>query len=54
MWSDAAGLRNVLAHQYFGIDLEAVWAVVERDLPVLKSRVLEILKQMDAEAGPRK
>jgi uncharacterized protein with HEPN domain len=29
-------------HQYFGIDLEAVWEVVVRDLPELKSKVLEI------------
>ena len=43
LWSDVVSFRNVLAHQYFGIDLEAVWAVVERDLPELKSRVLEIM-----------
>jgi uncharacterized protein with HEPN domain len=35
IWADAVGLRNVLVHRYFGIDNEAVWAVVERDLPVL-------------------
>lgn len=35
--------RNVLVHQYFGIDLEAVWEVVARDLPELKNKVLEIL-----------
>lgn len=34
--------RNVLAHQYFGIDLEAVWAVVESDLPALKKKVQAI------------
>lgn len=43
IWSDAIGFRNVLAHQYFGIDYEAVWAVVERDLPVLKLKVEEVL-----------
>jgi uncharacterized protein with HEPN domain len=31
-----------LAHQYFGIDLEAVWAVVESDLPELKQKVRNI------------
>jgi uncharacterized protein with HEPN domain len=36
--------RNVLAHQYFGIDLEAVWEVVARDLPELKKKILEILE----------
>ena len=35
--------RNVPAHQYFGIDLEAVWEVVVRDLPELKRKVIEIV-----------
>jgi uncharacterized protein with HEPN domain len=33
IWSDAVGFRNVLAHQYFGLDYDAVWAVVERICP---------------------
>ena len=44
LWSDVVGFRNVLAHQYFGIDLEAVWEVVVRDLPELKKKVLEIME----------
>jgi uncharacterized protein with HEPN domain len=42
LWSDVVSFRNVLAHQYFGIDLEAVWEVVVRDLPELKKKILEI------------
>ena len=34
-WSAISGFRNVLTHNYLGIDLEAVWSVVERDLPEL-------------------
>ena len=45
MWSDAVGFRNVLVHQYFGIDLEAVWEAVARDLPLLKDKVLEITEE---------
>ena len=44
IWANAISLRNVLVHQYFGIDNEAVWAVVERDLPVLKQKVLYALE----------
>ena len=43
VWSDAAGFRNILVHHYFGIDDEAVWSVVERDLPALKLKVNELL-----------
>jgi uncharacterized protein with HEPN domain len=42
-WVLAAGLRNVIVHEYFGIDLEIVWGVIERDLPALKKLVQEIL-----------
>ena len=37
-WSDIIGMRNVLVHHYFGIDKDAVWKVVEHDLPLLKER----------------
>ncbi len=43
IWAEAIGRRNILIHHYFGIDRERVWLVVERDLPVLKKRVQEIL-----------
>jgi uncharacterized protein with HEPN domain len=45
VWILAAGLRNVIVHQYFGIDLEIVWKVIERDLPVLKQMVQGILAE---------
>lgn len=34
----------MLIHDYLGIDLAEVWAVVERDLPALKKQVSDILK----------
>ncbi|MBU4014011.1 MAG: DUF86 domain-containing protein [Proteobacteria bacterium] len=35
-----SGIPNMLAHEYFGIDLEIVWKTVKDDLPILKKRLL--------------
>ena len=36
-WSMMKGIRNVVAHEYFGIDLEIVWKTVKEDLPVWRN-----------------
>lgn len=46
-WRALTGLRDVLIHQYEGIDLERVWAIVENDLPGLKLAIAEQLPPLD-------
>ena len=46
-WADIVGLRNILVHQYFGIDLRQVWETAELDMPILKAKVREILQEID-------
>lgn len=38
-WRLIAGARDRLIHGYFKVDLDAVWAMVEMDLPALRSNV---------------
>lgn len=48
-WRDIVGFRNVLVHQYLGVDLDYVWRVVADDLPPLKQRVHAILQDLGVE-----
>ena len=39
-----AGLRDKLIHEYFGVNLELVWEMVIRELPMLRPRMEKILE----------
>ena len=49
-WARVVGMRHILVHHYFEIDLPVVWEVVEHELPALKARLEAILRQ-EGEGG---
>ncbi|CAG7643477.1 DUF86 domain-containing protein [Paenibacillus allorhizosphaerae] len=44
------GLRNLLIHQYFGIDQTIVWEVIKKNLPGLKPNLLNIIQAEGSKA----
>ena len=38
-WTQIGGLRNRIIHDYFGLDLEIIWQIIQHDLPDLETRI---------------
>lgn len=43
VWQDIIDFRNLLIHEYFRVDLDLVWSIVERELPILKAQIADLL-----------
>ncbi len=46
-WARIAAFRNVLVHNYLGIDIDRVWEITQRDVPELKRAILTMLQERE-------
>ena len=47
-WRDIAGARDIVAHEYFRIDLSLLWGMATKDVPTLQAQVIQILRELPA------
>lgn len=45
-WREMVDLRNILIHEYFGIDTKIIWDIIKNDMLLLKGQVKVVLEQI--------
>ena len=53
-WKGFTGLRDIIIHSYFRINLDLSWDIIKNDLPILKKQMFEILNDLEKDENIRK
>lgn len=47
-WRPIKRFRNVIAHEYFGVSVQILWGVVQKELPTLKTQIQQISNELES------
>jgi uncharacterized protein with HEPN domain len=46
-WRPIKRFRNVIVHEYFGVSVQILWGVIQKELPVLKIQIQKIIQELE-------
>jgi uncharacterized protein with HEPN domain len=47
-WQKMRSMRNIVAHEYFGLDKKIIWTTIQKAIPELKEKISNILKELES------